>query len=151
MLLMLLTVVQTNSSSSISLSKWNSIPSLQPSFLFLKSSSITYTFSYPSLFHTFFQIHLQIPPQKLKIPFLSPDSLPPFHIPLSSPTFQLISLSKEHNTHSFSMKQNTREKDQNLLKINLGDASRIWALTHQELEWNRYEPFYMCPFPGHSL
>lgn len=49
------------------------------------------------------------------------------------------------------MKQNTREKDQNLLKINLGDASRIWALTHQELEWSRYEPFYMCPFPGHSL
>ena len=49
------------------------------------------------------------------------------------------------------MKQNTREKDQNLLKINLGDASRIWALIHQELEWNRYEPFYMCPFPGHSL
>ena len=69
----------------------------------------------------------------------------------SSPTSQLISPSKEHNAHSFSMKQNTREKDQNLLKINLGDASRIWALTHQELEWSRYEPFYMCPFPGHSL
>ena len=69
----------------------------------------------------------------------------------SQSSSQLISPSKEHNAHSFSMKQNTREKDQNLLKINLGDASRIWALTHQELEWSRYEPFYMCPFPGHSL